>query len=36
MRVLFIGEEPESVDFNAPALPPRLTAERSTPASTWP
>lgn len=28
MRVLFIGEEPESVDFNDPALPPRLTAEK--------
>ena len=28
MRVLFIGEEPESVDFNDPALPPGLTAEK--------
>jgi hypothetical protein len=28
MRVLFIGEEPESVDFSDPALPPGLTAEK--------
>lgn len=28
MRVLFIGEEPESVDFGDPALPAGLTAEK--------
>lgn len=28
MRVLFIGEEPESVDFSDPALPPGLTADK--------
>ena len=28
MRVLFIGEQPESVDFGDPALPPGLTAEK--------
>ncbi|HEY4211846.1 MAG TPA: hypothetical protein VGM84_10230 [Steroidobacteraceae bacterium] len=28
MRILFIGEQPESVDFNDPALPPGLTAQK--------
>jgi hypothetical protein len=28
VRVLFIGEDPESVDFSDPALPPGLTAEK--------
>ncbi len=28
MRILFIGEQPESVDFDDPALPPGLTAEK--------
>jgi hypothetical protein len=27
-RVLFIGQEPESVDFSDPALPPGLNAEK--------
>ena len=28
MKVLLIGEKPETVDFSDPALPPGLTAER--------
>jgi hypothetical protein len=28
MRVLFIGEQPEAVDFTDPALPPGMTAEK--------
>jgi len=28
MRILFIGEKPESVDFSDPALPPGLTAQK--------
>jgi hypothetical protein len=28
MRVLFIGEVPEAVDFDDPALPPGLSAEK--------
>ena len=28
MRVLFIGEQPETVNFSDPALPPGLTAEQ--------
>lgn len=28
MKVLFIGQEPETVDFSDPALPPGLSAEK--------
>lgn len=28
MRVLFVGYEPETVDFSDPALPPGMTAEK--------
>ena len=28
MRVLFIGEEPEAVDYSDPSLPPGLTAAK--------
>jgi len=28
MRVLFIGEEPEAVDYSNPSLPPGLTAAK--------
>jgi hypothetical protein len=28
MRVLFVGQQPETVDFTDPALPPGMTAEK--------
>jgi hypothetical protein len=34
MRVLFVGQIPETVDYSDPALPPGLNAEKIMPAST--
>ena len=30
-RILFVGQEPETVDFSDPALPPGFSAEKFTP-----
>ena len=35
-RVLFVGQQPETVDFTNPVLLPGMNAERSIPESPWP
>lgn len=35
-RVLFVGQQPETVDFTDPILPPGMNAGESMPASLWP
>jgi hypothetical protein len=30
-RVLFVGQDPKTVDFTDPALPPDLNAEKTKP-----
>ena len=34
--VLFVGQQPETVDFTDPVLPPGMNAERIKPASLCP
>ena len=35
-QILFVGLEPETVDFSDPALPPGFNAEKFMPASRLP
>ena len=35
-RVFFVGQQPETVDFTNPMLPPGMNAEKFMPASPWP
>ena len=35
-RVLFVGQQPETVDFTNPVLPPGMNAEKIHAGSPWP